>query len=159
MSRSIKNGGAGGNRTHVLLRSLAGLPSNLNQISPIKSNTPPDLTQARTIAYTRQAFSATSLVFCVAFSATPEYVPGEASDCERAARISRACGSTGHPFTAKVGTAHPREISGCGSSGFQRIHTLRACLSYPSRVSPYYKQSGPRLQALGLCFRVFLKLM
>jgi hypothetical protein len=67
MLRSVKNGGAGGNRTHVLLRSLARLPSNRNQISPIKSNTPPDLTQARAIAYTRQeklkTFSATSLVF------------------------------------------------------------------------------------------------
>ena len=36
MLRSVKNGGAGGNRTLVLLRSLVGLPSNRNQISPIK---------------------------------------------------------------------------------------------------------------------------
>ena len=130
MSRSVKNGGAGGNRTHVLLRSLARLPSNRNQISPIKSNTPPDLTQARNKLLTQDWLLGSAVSFCVAFSATPEYVPGEVSNCERAARISRACGSTGHPFTAKVGTALKR-TSGCGSSGFQRIHTLRACLSYP----------------------------
>ena len=98
--------------------------------SPIKSNTPPDLTQARNKLLTQDWLLGSAVSFCVAFSATPEYVPGEVSDCERAARISRACGSTGHPFTAKVGTALKR-TSGCGSSGFQRIHTLRACLSYP----------------------------
>jgi len=39
MLRSVKNGGAGGNRTLVLLRSLARLPSNRNQISPIMKRT------------------------------------------------------------------------------------------------------------------------
>jgi len=37
---------------------------------------------------------------------------------------------------------HVRQVSGCGSSGFRWIHTLRACLSYLSHMLPLYTSIG-----------------